>query len=331
MWIHFPLKNQGANLGLDESLLEKMMEFPLNNFHYYCDTLDITAYSSSSSSFFFFQRFLPNVDFHCSLFCYLRPFLSSSTSHSKHFCWNDWLAKPFTQINMRFCIPVLIAGIARQKEVEIQGEKVSVALLTRKANSVTGPKFFACGLEKSGLHAGNEMEADLVLSYVDQRSPQNIRYSNLVSHQKKKIPLHIFSHFNSVKWGSVTWRIGTPPVYLHVTHTNSTTFTSESPADIVSPHMYDQGLIEKYYEGLMKRYRKQRLTIVDLNRGQGGELEATEMVLGFFFRSTFPLPLPHNLGPPHPLLSLLTFSSKALCVIRRGYQIPEYGCRIHEF
>ena len=47
-----------------------------------------------------------------------------------------------------------------------------MAMLTRKGNHVTGPKYFACGLEKSGLYAGNEMECDLIISQIDQKTPQ---------------------------------------------------------------------------------------------------------------------------------------------------------------
>ena len=89
--MHFSLTCQGSNLELEEALLERLMEFPLINFHYYCETTDLTS-----------------------------PFPSSSTTHTKGFCWNDWLAKPFTQIGMRICVPHLVAGIAREKEVEIK-------------------------------------------------------------------------------------------------------------------------------------------------------------------------------------------------------------------
>lgn len=80
----------------EQSNAQALYDFPLNNLHFYCETLDLT-----------------------------RPFPSTHNirDYSHEFCWNDFLMREFKRIGLEECCCVLLQGLAIGKQVVAKDEK----------------------------------------------------------------------------------------------------------------------------------------------------------------------------------------------------------------
>ena len=87
-WIKIPLDYLHTLSKTDIKNIDLMIDFPIEGLHYYCETADIT-----------------------------RPFPSPNivNDYVGEFCWNDWLASPFTSVGLRSWCVVLLQGMAESK------------------------------------------------------------------------------------------------------------------------------------------------------------------------------------------------------------------------
>ncbi|KAJ6249655.1 hypothetical protein M0813_17078 [Anaeramoeba flamelloides] len=133
-WIRISLKGYSSPDQIQLKRLKLLREFPIEELHYYCETMDIT-----------------------------RPYPSTShvEDYSPEFCWNQWLAKPFELIGMRLWCVILLQGSAILKTVKtfLSGKQpkksnrtnqIKICLISRKSNLNPGTLNFSTGLNENG-------------------------------------------------------------------------------------------------------------------------------------------------------------------------------------
>ncbi|KAJ6245999.1 phosphoinositide phosphatase sac9-related [Anaeramoeba flamelloides] len=145
-WIRIPLHFLPLNNTTFPKTNNLIHQFPINNFHYYCETLDIT-----------------------------RPYPSDYPIGEcrNDFCWNNWLAIPFTKLGLRRWCVVLLQGCALTKDLltvkngqahisSNRKQKLKICVITRRSNLNTGTKYYAGGVN-SKFEPGNESETELII------------------------------------------------------------------------------------------------------------------------------------------------------------------------
>ena len=215
-WINIELEYPSGVSETERQNMEHLMNFPVAEFHYYCETYDLTR---------------------------TWPALSPVMRYDPEFCWNDWLCSRLERAGLRAWAVVLLQGQAVVSTVHLpmpipDGDQpapaeaagaqeleraVSVCLISKKSSVHPGTRFIARGLNPAG-GAGNECEVEQIV---------------WVGHGSK-----------SIKWCSTLWRRGTVPVKWdthapvvgdqHVVIDNSNAFL---------------GVVE-YYKRILRRYAR---------------------------------------------------------------------------
>eukprot|EP01155_Anaeramoeba_flamelloides_P024397 Anaeramoba_flamelloidesa809880_19.p1 GENE.a809880_19~~a809880_19.p1 ORF type:complete len:255 (+),score=11.12 a809880_19:102-866(+) len=129
-WIRIPLQYTHFSTFSESKMTDKLHQLPINNLHYYCETMDIT-----------------------------RPYPSTwpVEDYCKDFCWNNWLTIPFTRLGLRRWCVVLLQGCALTKDIltvkngksyisSNRTQKLKICLITRRSNLNAGTKGYVGGL-----------------------------------------------------------------------------------------------------------------------------------------------------------------------------------------
>ncbi|KAJ6239818.1 phosphoinositide phosphatase sac9-related [Anaeramoeba flamelloides] len=145
-WIRIPLQYTHFSTFSESKMTDKLHQLPINNLHYYCETMDIT-----------------------------RPYPSTwpVEDYCKDFCWNNWLTIPFTRLGLRRWCVVLLQGCALTKDIltvkngksyisSNRTQKLKICLITRRSNLNAGTKGYVGGLNDRA-EPGNESETELII------------------------------------------------------------------------------------------------------------------------------------------------------------------------
>lgn len=140
-WQRIPLQTdvdfaEGNVRGELERGVDKIVGFPIDGAHIYCETLDIT-----------------------------RPFPSDRPvcQPSWEFVWNRWLTTSFRSLGLDSVCPPLLQGLAEARALEdFDGNRFSYALIARRGRLHVGPRYHARGLNDQA-EPGNEIECEQIV------------------------------------------------------------------------------------------------------------------------------------------------------------------------
>ena len=247
-WWQIPLLFPSSPSLFEDERLSLLKEVVVAQLHYYCDTLDVT-----------------------------RPFPSAHSQRSPRveFSWNEFLAAPFAEIGLRECCPILVHGQAEDQAVVLGGGAAAfnIALLTRREAERAGSRFFACGLDADGEACGNEVECELI---VWRTAPATAAHASEGEGEKDEGDTW-------VRWAAMLWRVGSPPIQCSVPLPAAG--SGEEDAVLVHVRQREETgaaatatAAATYFQRLVEGSMCSKVVIVDLNRQQRGELEATELV-----------------------------------------------------
>eukprot|EP01026_Neomeris_dumetosa_P016034 TRINITY_DN1609_c0_g1_i1.p1 TRINITY_DN1609_c0_g1~~TRINITY_DN1609_c0_g1_i1.p1 ORF type:complete len:716 (-),score=55.71 TRINITY_DN1609_c0_g1_i1:696-2843(-) len=142
-WISIPLRTMSLSSKLDTAredykLLELVQKFPVDNVHYFCESVDIT-----------------------------RPFPSGRNQNnpSWEFVWNEWLTLPFRQLKDLPIrpYPYLLQGLTEQEHLKDQnGVPYTVTVISRRSRLHPGTRYRARGVNRNAEPA-NEVEVEQIV------------------------------------------------------------------------------------------------------------------------------------------------------------------------
>ncbi|KAK9818315.1 hypothetical protein WJX72_010447 [[Myrmecia] bisecta] len=202
-WLQVPLQefgDHGKRLSPEEmDNLQQLPNYTLNNAHYYCETIDIT-----------------------------RPFPSSQpvASPSWEFVWNRWLSAALRATSLPGHCPHLLQGVVESRTLDdVDGDKYTIALFSRRSRLHPGTRYIARGL--NGLAScGNEIECEQVVWTCSSKDD------------------------DTLKWSSYVWRRGTVPIWWGVELKSGG--VGEATIVVSSEHPYKG--TKRYFRRLQRRY-----------------------------------------------------------------------------
>jgi hypothetical protein len=158
MFEHFWAVQMSATRSESEDRYGEMLnEFPLDGYHYFCETVDIT-----------------------------RPFPSSHpvSSPSWEYVWNYYLTQPFRDAGLPCLAPQLLQGMAESRTLpDIHGNVFDIILFARRSRLHAGTRYKARGLNSMAGPA-NEIECEQIVL-----REGNIRWSSYVW-RRGSVPLN---------------------------------------------------------------------------------------------------------------------------------------------
>ncbi|KAJ7535717.1 hypothetical protein O6H91_12G043500 [Diphasiastrum complanatum] len=137
----------------EEKNLTELLDIPIDELYYFCETRDIT-----------------------------RPFPSSASSldPDSEFVWNMWLSAPFRKIGLPHHCVVLLQGIAdSRKFTDAKGKLATMALTARRSRFHPGTRYLARGLN-AAYSTGNEVECEQLVWLCGIPFGRALRYSTYV-------------------------------------------------------------------------------------------------------------------------------------------------------
>ncbi|KAJ3450969.1 phosphoinositide phosphatase sac9-related [Anaeramoeba flamelloides] len=161
-WIKIPLQYYSLPDKIEKERMENLLKLPIDDLHFYCDTMDITNPYPSTKSI---EDYCPD------------------------YCWNEWLSEPFKILGMRKWCVVLLQGCALSRDILTvkigkainktnRNQKIKICILTKKSNLNPGTKGNVGGLNKN-CEPGNEIETELILSLYD-KDDRSINWTSFV-------------------------------------------------------------------------------------------------------------------------------------------------------
>ncbi|PRP77728.1 SAC9 protein-like protein [Planoprotostelium fungivorum] len=243
---------------IEQKNIDLMKDFPIEGLHYYCETMDIT------------RRF---------------PSAYQVNQYDPDFCWNDWLAQPFSKLGMRQWAVVLLQGMAISKTIKpeesremnstpngsvlnfsntdpeppsatsegastnkfpVREDNFTMALFTRKSIKNPGTRYHARGLNDKG---GEEKRT----SGIERVGVGNEMESEMIMWVAQE---------NRIRWTSYYWRRGTVPLWWG-SEIKSQFQVGETDL-VIREKPYDKA--ELYYHNLVDRYGHGPITLFNMLR-----------------------------------------------------------------
>lgn len=135
---HYPIPLRG-----ETDISSSLSDFPVENYHYFCETMDLT---------------------------HPYPSKFKINEYDPSFCWNKKWRSPFEALGVPNCCVVLVQGSAKSKYTKKETDN-NIVYLTRRCVLNPGTRFYARGLNDK-IAPGNEVECDLIV----------IRNGSIMSH-----------------------------------------------------------------------------------------------------------------------------------------------------
>lgn len=114
---------------------QRIEDFPITDFHIFCNTYDLSMTCGRSVS---------------------KP----------DFVWNNWMAKPFSDLGVRDACVYLYQGTATSSQLGIYGTVYRFSLITLRSAEHPGTRYTARGINRTG-YAANEVQCELIIETTD--------------------------------------------------------------------------------------------------------------------------------------------------------------------
>ncbi|GAX77587.1 hypothetical protein CEUSTIGMA_g5031.t1 [Chlamydomonas eustigma] len=185
-WFRIPLQvepevqnSANAAMAKEEQArgIEKLVTFPLDGAHFFCETLDVT-----------------------------RPFPSSRAVNqpSWEFVWNRWLSTSWRSIGLEHVCPPLLQGMYEARPLlDFDGAPYQMLHVSRRSRLHAGPRYKARGLNELA-EPGNEIECEQIIWRAARQSPA------------ASTPAASASSAPIIHWSRYAWRRGSVPLWWGV-------------------------------------------------------------------------------------------------------------------